>query len=73
MKCYSTTICLCSLVYRANDQSGMTRLREVKNGLTEKQEEETLLDSLLQRCKMELQLLTEDNTNKQYPSLVFAT
>jgi predicted DNA-binding protein YlxM (UPF0122 family) len=51
--------------WKANDQSGMTRLREVKNTLTTKQDEEMVLDDLLRRCKMELQLLTEDDTNKQ--------
>ena len=48
----------------------MTRLREVKNTLTTKQDEEMVLDDLLRRCKMELQLLTEDDTNKQYPPTV---
>lgn len=60
-------ILLCLHVHRANDQSGMTRLKNVKSSLCDKKKEEDALDDAMERCKKLLGLLTEDDTHQRYP------
>ena len=57
------------LACRANDQSGMTRLKNVKSVLSDKKKEEDTLDDAMERCKKLLGLLTEDDTHQRYPLL----
>ena len=59
--------CACMYIHRANDQSGMTRLKNVKSTLSDKKKEEDALDDVMERCKQLLGLLTEDDVHQRYP------
>ena len=72
--CVCVCTCGCALIgslamptHRANDQSGMTRLKNVKSILGDKRREEDTLDDAMERCKKLLGLLTEDDTHQRYP------
>ena len=54
------------LSIRANDQDGMTKLKEVRRALVDKQKEEADLDGAIAKCKHQLLLLTEDKDSSMY-------
>ena len=53
--------------YRASDPDEVFRVHEMKVQREQLQEEESHLDHLIQMCKHELSLLTENQENWQYP------
>ena len=58
---------LCLLSYRATDPNQAYRVREMKAQREHLQDEESRLDDLIQKCKEEISLLTENQENWQYP------
>ena len=54
-------------VRRASDPDEVYRVHEMKAQREHLQEEESNLDHLIQMCKHELSLLTENQENWQYP------
>ena len=59
----------CPFHYRASDPDEVYRVHEMKLQREQLQEEESNLDHLIQMCKHELSLLTENQENWQYPTI----
>ena len=56
---------------RASDPDEVYRVHEMKGQREQLEEEESRLDHLIQMCKHELSLLTENQENWQYPIYQF--
>ena len=56
-----------AVYHRASDPDEVYRVHEMKLQREQLQEEESNLDHLIQMCKHELSLLTENQENWQYP------
>ena len=64
---YNMHMLFTTLHYRASDPDEVYRVHEMKVQREQLQEEESHLDHLIQMCKHELSLLTENQENWQYP------
>ncbi len=62
--------CVMFLVFRGNriDGASVARFQALQRELSELTEAEEKLDELINKCSLQLRLLTEDTHNKKYPS-----
>lgn len=62
--------CVMCLVFRGNriDGASMARFQALQREVSELTEAEEKLDELINKCGLQLRLLTEDTHNKKYPS-----